>query len=102
MKFRPQQSGLAFNLVASELDNGNCPTVEYLAGLKKRDKDVHETMLAKIKFRADNANIININISRPLKGDRYKGIYRLLAGGERLCYFFMPDKIIVLLNGYNK
>ena len=84
MKLRHQLSGAVFQIVALELDNGECPAIGYLTALKASDPDLHETMHARINFRAETLSITNKNISRPINGPRYKDLFRLVAKGERL------------------
>jgi len=91
-----------FQIVALELDNGECPAISYLDALKANDPNSHESMHARIKFRAGKLSITNKKISRPIQGARYKGLFRLIAKGERLLYCYLPNRIVVLLNGYNK
>ena len=102
MKLKHQISGAVFQIVALELNNGQCPAIGYLTSLKSRSPSLHETMHARIKFRADHLLIANKNISRPLSGGRYNDLFRLVVKGERLLYCFLPQGVVVLLNGYNK
>jgi len=102
MKLRHQLSGAVFQIVALELDNGECPAIGYLTELKASDPKLHEAMPARIKFRASNLSITNKNISRPIQGARYNGMFRLKAKGERLLYCYLPNRVVVLLSGYNK
>jgi hypothetical protein len=100
MKVRQHFSGKRFEIVAVEIANGSCPALEYLAGLKGKSPDTYASMLRQIEYRADN---LIMRSSKPLKGDRYKGLFRLEQGGERLCYMYLPGKQgIALLSGYCK
>lgn len=102
MQFKHQLSGKVFTVVALELDNGRCPAIAYLRGLKLQDETLHVSMHSRIKFRADNLNVSNRTWSRTLQGRRYRGLHRLIVKGERLVYCFIPEGTVVLLDGYNK
>lgn len=103
LKFKSQCSGPRFNVVALELDNGQCPAVEYLQQLESNNVQAHKRLLAVLDRHANHGPILNIKISRELKGDRYKHIYEFKTPqGARLFYFYMPGKVTVLTNGCNK
>ena len=100
MKLHQNFSGKVFEIVALEIANGSCPASEYLANLEAKSPDTYASMLRQIEYRADN---LMMRSSKPLRGDRYKDLFRLEQGGERLCYMYLPGKqAIVLLNGYCK
>lgn len=103
MRFKSQCSGTAFNVVALELDNGQCPAIEYLRQLKSNNVKAHKRLLAVLLTHANRGPIRNIKVSRPLKGDRYKDIYEFKTPhGARLFYFYMPERVTVLTNGCDK
>ena len=101
MKLRQHLSGRAFEIAALELASGQCPAIEYLGNLETKSPDTYASMLRKIEHRADN---IMMRSSKPLRGNRYHGLYRLEQDAERLCYMYLPGstRAIVLLNGYCK
>ena len=69
MKFRVQDSGRKFKMIALELDNGDVPAIEYLRDLKGRDEHAHKRLLSVMDLHKDEGPILNTHVSRALKGD---------------------------------
>lgn len=59
-------------------------------------------MHAIMDMHAERGPITNKNISHELTGGRYKKIFEFKAGGARLYYCYLPNRITVLLNGCDK
>lgn len=103
MKFRTQREGQKFHIVALELDNGDCPAVEYLRSLKTLNPAAHKKMHSILKRHADAGPILNERISRPLEGHRYQGLLEFkTTQGARLFYFYIEGGVTVLTNGCDK
>ena len=103
MKFRYQDSGRKFKMIALELDNGDVPAIEYLRNLKGRDEHAHKRLHNVMDLHKDEGPILNPRMSRALKGDRYRGLYEFKTQqGARLFYFYLAGGLTVLTNGCDK
>ena len=103
MKFVKQHQGQKFFVVTLQLNDGSCPATDYLEALKTADSKAHKRLTNVIELHANDGPIMNTEVSRPIKGKAYQGLYEFKTPqGARLYYFNWPGSYTVLTNGCNK
>jgi len=90
-----------FSMYAVVLDNGTCPAEDFLEQVKQRDPASHKSLVNIIARHADYGQIRNKRKSRFIK-DRGGLLEFKTHQGDRLVYFYLPDRRTVLTHGFHK
>jgi hypothetical protein len=101
MRIEPQYKGQKFSIYAIVVDDGSCPTVEFLEQLKSNDIASHKSIVNILKRHAECGQILNTIKSRPIKGRNNLFEFKSKQGA-RLMYFYLPGRKTVLTHGFKK
>ncbi|MDP2719346.1 MAG: type II toxin-antitoxin system RelE/ParE family toxin [Dehalococcoidia bacterium] len=101
MRLQLEYPGKKFDIYYIVLNNGSCPANDFLENVKQNRQDSHKSLIALLKRHADDGPIFNIKKSRPIEG--YQKLLEFKSRqGDRLIYFYLPDKKTVLIDGFHK
>jgi hypothetical protein len=101
MKVVTLRKGIKFQVDALVLNDGICPSMLFLEKLKMDEPSSHRSLLNIINLHADYGPILNEQKSRDIHG--FPGIFEFKTKkGARLLYFYLPDKITVIVDGFKK
>ena len=101
MKIELQYRGQKFNIYAIINDDGSIPAVEFLEQLKQSNPASHKSLVAVYKRHADHGQIKNTLKSRFIKG-RVNLLEFKSRQGDRILYFYLPNRKTVLTHGFHK
>lgn len=79
-------------------DRGDCPVLEFLAGLGGKLAKQREQMLALLSQVAEDGPPRNVERSHKIAGD----VWELLRGDLRILWFYGEGRIVVLAVGFVK
>jgi len=96
-----QFKGSKFRIYSVILDNGSCPSIEFLEDLRKNRPKSYKSMVNLYIRHANYGEIRDKKKSRSIKG--FPGLYEYKTNqGDRLLYCYLVDWKIVLLCGFHK
>ena len=101
MKLKLLKNGLIFNIYAIVLDNGDCLAEEFLEQLKTTNPSSHKSFVNILNRHADHGPLINERKSKVLK-DRKNLLEFKTHHGDRIMYFYLPDRKTLLTHGFHK
>ncbi len=101
MRSSIQYRGHRFGIYALVLDDGRCPTVEFLAQVKRDDPASHRFLVHRYTAHAESGPSLNREQSRTIAGRENLFEFKSRRG-DRLLYFYLPDSVTVLTNGFHK
>jgi hypothetical protein len=101
MRIALQYQGQKFNIYAIVCDDESCPVISFLDYLRKTNTPSHRSLVSIYTRHADHGQLRNIRKSRPIKG--HKNLFEFKSTqGDRLLYFYLPDRKTVLTHGFHK
>lgn len=101
MELKCLKTGLIFSIYAVVLNNGSCPVEEFLEQIKQDDLTCHKSLVNILTRHADHGEMRNKKKSRVIEGRRNLLEFKTNQG-DRLMYFYLPDRKTVLTHGFHK
>jgi phage-related protein len=77
---------------------GECPLLEFLAGLEAQLESDGRTMLRLLSFTAEQGPPHNVELSHKIAGE----IWELVAGRLRVLWFYDEGRLVVCSHGFVK
>ena len=94
-----QYLGERFNIYAIICDDGSCPAVDFLEQVKQNDLASHRSLVTTFKIHADHGPIMNERKSKYIRRNLFEF---KSTQGDRIIYFYLPDRKTVLTHGFHK
>jgi|WetSurMetagenome_2_1015567.scaffolds.fasta_scaffold01692_4 hypothetical protein len=101
MKLRTLLNGIKFDIYAIVLDDGMCPSFDFLESLKNTDLASHKSFVNIFRQHADSGPLLNEKKSKVLN-DRKNLIEFRTKSGDRIMYFYAPGRKTILTHGFHK
>jgi hypothetical protein len=101
MRLKLLKTGKMSSIYAVVLDNGTCPAEGFLEEVRRRDLASHKSLINILTRHADYGAIRSERKSRVIKG-RANLLEFKTSQGDRLVYFYLPDRKTVLTHGFHK
>lgn len=101
MILRKIKNGSKFRIFAIVLDDGTCPTEEFLESLKNTDSSSFKSLINLFNRHADYGPILDIEKSRPIETEENLFEFKTRRGA-RLMYFYCPGGNTIITHGFKK
>ena len=103
MRLSLQYEGKRSRIYALELDDGICPSVDFLEGLKRNSLPAHKSLVRRYSNHADQGPTHNPQHCLPVEGRENLFEWKThQSGGKRLVFFNLPDGVVVMTHGFHK
>ena len=96
-----QYRGQVFSIYAIVFDDESCPAIDFLKQVKQNNPASHKSLVNIYTRHAEHGQIRNIRKSKAVKGHRNILEFKS-EQGDRLLYFYLPDRKTVLTHGFHK
>jgi hypothetical protein len=101
MRLKLLKTGKMSSIYAVVLDNGTCPAEGFLEQVRRRDLASHKSLINILTRHADHGVLRNKRKSKVIEG-RANLLEFKTRQGDRLVYFYLPDRKTVLTHGFRK